>query len=462
MTTKIIFIYINLLLIIYNSNGFIVDDYAAARQNVKEFDENENFKNLKSHLAVIEIRYETGTKLVNGFVNENSVSILTYFVPNDILYSILSIRYIYNNNLITLSYFNYEKKTFGNENFFSITSSNKQDIKKIDFNIFLNRTFLSNISGHTHFYTKDELNDRLKFLKLGSVEDFFNFLIAVDKTVKFKSIELSDKWYIFGKVNGSNQHELIPTSYISNNFSLNILNIVGEFTSSIIFLLLNEEKFNKDDVGSYLLYLSQYKGVKKLKIFGQITEVRSIKDNGQILFIHKFNNEAKIDISNTYRKIESRLVEDGYTLSSVSSPSSKVEEGKQQDLTQRESNDLGILQETSDELPAAKKSKPNVEDIVTELENFTCGSIITKGEYILKSRNITINVINTEPENFYSNNINGNLYLITGYYTYNSVTKSFTACHSSDDAKWYDDYLVTEEKDGGIGFYPNHVLAKKH
>ena len=462
MTTRIIFIYINLLLIIYNSNGFIVDDYAAARQNVKEFDGNENFKNLKSHLAVIEIIYETGKKLVNGFVNENSVSILNDFLPKDIRLSISRIRYIYNNNLITLSDVKYEKQTNWQEYFFSITSSNKQDIKKIDYNIFLNKVFITNITRDSHIYTKDQLNYHLQVRKLGSVEDFSVFLNPVDKTFKFKSIELSDKWYIFGKVNGSNQNELIPTSYISNNFSLNIINIINDNNRSISFLSLNEEKFNKDDVGSYLLYLPQYRGIKQLKIFGQITKIRSIKDNVQILSIHKLHNDKKFNSSYNYLKIESRLVEDGYTLSSVSSPSSKVEEGKQQDLTQRESNDSGILQETSDELPAAKKSKPNVEDIVTELENFTCGSIITKGEYILKSRNITINVINTEPENFYSNNINGNLYLITGYYTYNSVTKSFTACHSSDDAKWYDDYLVTEEKDGGIGFYPNHVLAKKH
>ena len=458
MTTKIIFICINLLLI-YNSNGFIVDDYAAARQNVKEVEEQETFKDLKSHLAVIEITYETGKKLVNGYVTENSVSILNDFLPKDIRLS--RIRYIYNNNLIILSDVKYEKKTHCLEYFFSIASSNKKDIKKIDSNIFLNISFIGNMTGNINFFTKNELNYHLQVRKLGSVEDFLVFLNPVDKTFKFNSIELSDKWYIFGKVNGSNQNDLIPTSYISNNFSLNILNREGYNNKVITFLSLNEEKFNKDDVGSYLLYLSQYKGVKQLKIFGQITKVRSTKDNVQILSIHKINNKEKFDISHNYRKIESRLVEDGYTLSSVSSPSSKVEEGKQQDLTQRESNDLGILQETSDELPAAKKSKPNVEDIVTELENFTCGSIITKGEYILKSRNITINVINTEAENFYSNNINGNLYLITGYYTYNSVTKSFTACHSSDDAKGHDDYLVTKEE-GGKKFYPNHVLAKKH
>ena len=118
MVSKIIFIYINLLLIIYNSSGFIVNDYAAARQNVKEFDKNENFKNLKSHLAVIEIIYITGKIFVNGFVNENSVSILNDFVPNDIPFSILRIRYIYNNNLITLSDFNYENNTQWKEFFF--------------------------------------------------------------------------------------------------------------------------------------------------------------------------------------------------------------------------------------------------------------------------------------------------------------------------------------------------------
>ena len=457
MTTRIIFIYINLLLIIYNSNGFIVDDYAAARQNVEVFDKHEQLKYLKSHLAVIEIIYKTSAReFVRGYVTENSVSILKDLIDNDLLFSILSIKYIYNKKLITLSDFEHQKKR--KSNFFTIASSNEHDRKIIDYNIFI-RTSTINFLTQTDLihYTQDKLNQHLHDLKLGRVNDFVDVADSVNK-FEFNSIKLKDKWYIFGKVNGrKSQDELIPTYYISNSFYLNTIGIgegVKTFTS---FLSLKKEKFNQDDVGSYLIYLTQ---TGYFRVFAQITKVIPIKDNVQVLHIHRFNNLIRFNINFKYTKIEFKLVEDGYTLTSISSSSSKVEEDKQQELTQRESNDLGILQETTDELPAAKKSKPNVEDIVTELENFTCGSIITKGEYILKSRNITINVINTEAENFYSNN-NGNLYIISGYYTYNSVTKSFTACHSSDDAKGHDDYLVTKEE-GGKKFYPNHVLAKKH
>ena len=62
MISRRIFICINLLLIIYNINGFDVDDYYAARQNVEALDEHEQFKYLKSHLAVIQITYKTGNK----------------------------------------------------------------------------------------------------------------------------------------------------------------------------------------------------------------------------------------------------------------------------------------------------------------------------------------------------------------------------------------------------------------
>ena len=448
MTTRIIFIYINLLLIIYNSNGFIVDDYAAARQNVKEFDGNENFKNLKSHLAVIEITYETGKKLVNGFVNQNSVSILNDFVPKDIRLSILSIRYIYNNNSITLSDFNYEKKTFGNEVFFSIMSSNKQDIKKIDSNIFVNRSFLSNISGDMHSYSRDQLNDHLKTLKLGSLKDFFDCYIEFNNTFKFNSIELSDKWYIFGKVNGSNQNELIPTSYISNNFSLNTINRVnrvGYYNRGAIFLSLNEERFNNDDVGSYLLYLPKHKGVKQLKIFGQITNVRLTKDNVQILSIYAFKHNVKFDTCYNYHKIESSQIEDGYTLTPVSSPSSKVEEDKQQELTQSESNDSGILQETSDEMPITKKLKLDVEDKVQIL----CENINVLGEHIIKDLIIEVTKVELMPpvaENY-------GIYHIQGTYAYKNKISNFVQCNKGDINTDFNDYLVDDK---GIKFFYTH------
>ena len=459
MTTRIIFICINLLLIVYNSNGFIVDDYAAARQKVKEFDEHEQIKNLKSHLVDIEIIYKTGAReLVRGYVNEKSVSILTDFIDNDILFSILCIKYIYNKKSITMSDLEFQKIN-GRADFFTIASSNEQDIKIIDNNFFLSNRGISLITQNgLSNYTKEKLNEYLHHLKLGSVVDFID-VYDYDNDFIFNSIKLSDKWYILGKVNGSNQIELIPPLYISNSFYLNNIGVKrGVNNTYTLFLSLNEKKFNQDDVGSYLIYLTTLDGPK---VFAQITKVVT-KGNVQILYIQKLSNKLKINIKYKYSKIESTPIEDGYTSTSLSSPSSKVEEDKQQELTQSESNDSGILQETIDELPAAKKSKPNVEDIVIELENFTCGSIITKGEYILKSRNITINVTEEVIDDYFSNSSSGNLYLIKGYYTYNSVTKYFTACHSSDDAKGHDDYLVTNEEDGGIDFYPNHIVANKH
>ena len=463
MAIKIIFICINLLLI-YNSNGFSVDDYAAARQNVKELEEYEEFKSLKSHLADIKITYNTGDiELVYGYVNENSVTILNNFIHNDIQYSIIKISYTYNKKLITMSDLQIQKNSSGRKTYISsIVSSNKSEIKNIDYNIlFLSDSTVYNILRSVlkiKNHTIVELNQLLHTLKLGETNDFINEGDS-DGTFNFCSINLSDKWYIYGKVNGSSKNELISTSYISESFNLrNILKIKGEQALSIPFLSLNEKKFNQDDVGAYLIYLTALDGPK---VFAQITKVVT-KGNVQILYIQKLSNRFKIHIKYKYSKIESTPIEDGYTLTSLSSPSSKVEEDKQQELTQSESNDSGILQETIDELPAAKKSKPNVEDIVIELENFTCGSIITKGEYILKSRNITINVTEEVIDDYFSNSSSGNLYKIKGYYTYNSVTKYFTACHSSDDAKWHDDYLVTNEEDGGIDFYPNHIVANKH
>ena len=439
MATKIIFICINLLLI-YNSNGFIVDDYAAARQNVEVFDKHEQLKYLKSHLAVIEIIYTTGAReFVRGYVTENSVSILKDLIDNDLLFSILSIKYIYNKKSITLSDLEYQKKV-GRTNFFTIASSNEQDRKIVDYNFFI-RTSTIKFLTQTDLihHTQDKLNQHLHVLKLGRINDFVDVSDSVNKFV-FNSIKLSDKWYIFGKVNGrESQDELIPTSYISNSFYLYTIGIgegVNIFTS---FLSLKNESFNQDDVGSYLIYLTQ---TGDFRVFAQITKVIPIKDKVQILHIHRLNNQIRFNINFKYTKIENRTIKDGYTLTPVSSPSSKVEEDKQQELTQSESNDSGILQETSDEMPITKKLKLDVEDKVQIL----CENINVLGEHIIKDLIIEVTKVELMP----SIAENHGIYHIQGTYAYKNTISNFVQCIKGDINTEFNDYLVDDK---GIKFF---------
>ena len=460
MKIKIIFTLINLLLIIYNSYSFTVDNYVDAKKDAVTYEELYLFITFQKYLSVIEITYDTGdTEIVNGFVNETSVCLLHEFINID--RKITKIKYIYNNNTIIMKEFeSFPTYVRRRTEHIIICLVNKNDedgtYKKMNYNsIFVSNGFLNDFIKKQHplsTYTFKQLDTHLQEHNLGKMEDFFNDHIVPieDKNVQFSSIKLPNNWFLMGKVNGlGSQNEFISTRYVSKSLKLNYIKLINNKYN--IFLSLNEKKFKNDDVGTYVIY---YVEPKHFVVFAQITKVVTIKDHYQILYIQRLYSTLNLNIYDKYSKIDIYSREDGHTLTSVSLPSSKVDEEMQHKLDPSSSNDSNHLTEYSDDefdkKPDAKKLKREIKII----EKFTCENINAVGKY--KYEDIIITVITAEQFDDIAETLGE--YNIKGTYEYQNTTRNFVKCKKSyinaDINSELKDFLVEDDQDINF-FYPS-------
>ena len=460
MKFKQLLLLLNLNLIIYNDSAFVVDNYDEKKvreeiTDIKYSALNEIQKDMIKLTIIDELNNEMN---INGFVKYIDGKYYVVFLKS--LYTkpigrIKTIKYIYKNNLVTLSNIETIKSVYKN---ILIGVELKSDNTKNEY-MWLIRYFIYGIYDFdllkvdrtlikNKHYSKNEIDIQLKESRLGNLSDFYteNLLKSnVKLSFVFASTSISNEnWYIVGKIDGikDNQLRIVPISYIDKEIDFNVL--YEDTTISKYFLSLNAKKFNNDDVGSYLIHITK---TEIPIIYAQITKVRTSEFGKQIIFIQPFRNKITIPSILSYGKIISESINSDAHLE----PSDQVIEEEPLSTPVGSPHPQPVF--TEDEL-APHSKRPRL-DTVSEIEKFTCGNIYLKGIYILKSRNIIINVDNIYPDNFLSTTNNKDLYKISGNYTYKYVTRNFNECHKGNDVDENDDYLVSYENGQEIRIYPN-------
>ena len=463
MKFKQLLLLLNLNLMIYNNGAFVVDNYDEKKVRKGITDINYSALNeIQENMIKLTIIDELNNEMnINGFVRYIDGKYYVVFLKS--LYTkpigrIKTIKYIYKNNLVTLSNIEIIKSVYGNIlNGVELKSYNTKneymwllryfiyggydlDLLKVGRKLIKNKN-----------YSINEIDIQLKESRLGNLSDFYteNFLKSnVKLNFVFASTSISNEdWYIVGKIDGikDNQLRIVPISYIDKEIDFNLL--YEDMTiPRYNFLSLNANKFNNDDVGSYLIHITKT-GI--FIIYAQITKVRTSEFGKQIIFIQPFRNKITIPSILSYGKIISESINSDAHLEPQRSDQVIEEEPLSTPVGSPHPQPVF----TEDEL-APHSKRPRL-DTVSEVEKFTCGNIYLKGIYILKSRNIIINVDNIYPDNFLSTTNNKDLYKISGNYTYKYVTRNFNECHKGNDVDENDDYLVSYENGQEIRIYPN-------
>ena len=445
--------YLLIYLIVYNSNAFIVNNYEEAESYVNSFKFSEQFQEIFKHLAPVEIIYdETNNKVVNSFVDENSVTFTNSLINNR---NINQVKYNYDGHLITMRGIKLNTNSEFRRSVDLVVIKERTDTETFNLDTMFLPLWIShqirNVGNYKSYNSKD-LQVIFTENKLGPVNDYFNLRSSENLSLS-SDIIAYDKWYIIGHIVGhtKEQLEIVPIFSIDTNIRLNILIVKQKKEDDLEYMFLSSDKirFTNDDVGSFLIYnykgkgKGEGKGKDNYNIYAQITKVITTKEGGQIIFFRKFFKAKKVKAQYFYDTISSEPIVDGQQINELHLPTTSSTSS-----ILPHSIHVGRSQ-SSLHLDEPSAKRPKLESDYKIILNFKCEDINAKGVY--SYNNIIIEV--TEIENMPDiADLHGE-YGIKGTYKYDQIQGDFNRCIKGTINSSFDDYL-TQNNENTTNFFP--------